>query len=104
MVLRWVDAMTAYEGRIGNPPRQKEIVVGPARPGTIDQLFVPSEGFRVVPRSGLGDTPTEARFVGLHGFVAPWARVFDAGLVFRTVTPATPEPSPVVSAPTSGGQ
>ncbi|HEY1697465.1 MAG TPA: erythromycin esterase family protein [Polyangiaceae bacterium] len=83
--------MTAYQGRIGNPPQLAETVVGPASPGSIDQVWAPAEGFRFVPRSVLGTTPTEARFVGLHGFIAPWGRVLDGGLVFRSVTPATPE-------------
>jgi hypothetical protein len=85
--------MTAYEGRIGNPP-QKEIVVPPATAGSIDQVWAPPQGFRFVSRSALGTTPTEARFIGLHGFIAPWARVLDGGLVFRTVTPTTPESHP----------
>ena len=98
-------AMTAYEGRIGNPPQRKEMVVGPAPRGSIDASWAPAvDGFRVVPRIGLGDTPTEARFVGLHAFIAPWARVFDAGLVFRTVTPATPEPVLHVPVPAAAGR
>jgi erythromycin esterase len=95
--------MTAYQGKIGNPPQQNESAIGPASEGSIDQVWAPTGGpFRFVPRSALGDDPTEARFIGFHGFIAPWDRVLDGGLVFRTVTPARPEahesaPSPAPS-------
>jgi erythromycin esterase-like protein len=92
--------MTAYEGEIGNPPQQKEIIVGPASPRSIDGVWAPAaEPFRFVSRRALGNTPTEARFVGLHGFIAPWGRVLDGGLVFRTVTPTTPETAESVASP-----
>jgi erythromycin esterase-like protein len=96
----FVLGMTAYQGKIGNAPQQREVAVGPPSQGSIDQLWQPTNSpFRLVPRSGLGDSPTEARFIGLHGLIGPWARVLDAGLVFRTVTPATAETQANVLSP-----
>jgi len=84
--------MTAYDGKIGNPPDQRALDVGVSRSGSFEDRLKPANAaFRFVSREELGDEPVEARFIGLHAFVGPWGRVLDGGIVFRTVTPTTAE-------------
>jgi erythromycin esterase-like protein len=87
----FVLGMSALGGRIGNPP-QRELSIDVAAPGSLEAAFAPyDDAFRFVPRAALGTTPREARFIGFQRLVGPWGAMLDGALIFREVTPATPE-------------
>jgi hypothetical protein len=84
--------MTAYAGTVGGLGA-KPWVVPRAPAGSIDALAPRMAAFRFIGRAELGDLPRVGRFFGLSPSTARWGRVLDGALLFREVTPVTPERS-----------
>ena len=74
-------------------PGAPETAITPRLGLTLERAWVLESGSRFISREQLGNEPSIARFLGLHAHEAPGGRVFDGAIVFRSVTPATPDGS-----------